>query len=303
MGTKTIESEDLRLEVCPAAGASIVTFDMALGDAWVPIMRPAPPGAVEGRDTDNMASFNLAPYSNRIRGARFRFRGREFKLRANFPDGTAIHGDVWKRPWKVAEEGSGHLLLTFDSADFADMNFPFPFRVRLRYGLAGGDFEAALELTNAGGEDMPAGFGFHPYFRRTLTDMREEVRLEARVGGVYPGDTPLPTGPPVSVPAFMDFSSLRPLGEPGLDHCFAGWDGSASLFWPGSGVWARLECDPVFSHLVVFTPRGRPFFAVEPVTNCNDGFNLAEEGMEGTGVRVLGPGETLAGRFRISVET
>ena len=302
MSTVLIDSDDMRLEVCPEAGASIVSFELAMGDAWISLMRPTPPGVVEALDTDGMASFNLLPFSNRIRDARFLFRGKSYQLRDNFPDGTAIHGDVWKRPWKVAGEGPDFLELSFDSAEYGDINFPFPFRVRLYYRIAGLVFDTELELTNSGGEAMPAGFGFHPYFRRTLTDSREDVRFEARVGGVYPGDTPLPTGPPVSLAPYQDFSTLRPLEDTGLDHCFSGWGGRATIFWPGSGVCVKYECDPVFTHLIVYTPQGEDFFAVEPVTNCNDAFNLAEAGQEGTGVRVLEPGESLSGRFRIRVE-
>jgi aldose 1-epimerase len=299
MPTKIIETENLRLEVCPEAGASIVSFEMAMDDEWVPIMRPTPPDALADLRTDDMACFVLAPYSNRIRDARFRFKGKEFQLRSNFPDGTAIHGDVWKRPWKLAGEGAEFLEFTFDLADFSDGNFPFPFQVRLHYQLDENTLDSTIELTNSGNEPMPAGFGFHPYFRRTLIDSQEDVQLKVRVGGVYPGETQLPTGSPVLPAPHQNFSGLRPIGEPDLDHCFSGWDGSTTVFWPGSGVELRFECTDVFSHLVIYTPRGEPFFAVEPVSHCNDAFNLWEEGHKGTGMRVLEPGEFLRGHFSI----
>lgn len=302
MPTRTIETSGLRLEICPEAGASIVGFELAKEGEWVPVMRPTPPVAVAALSTDDMASFVLAPYSNRIRDARFSFGEKEYRLRSNFPDGTAIHGDVWKRPWKLVDEAPDSLTLSIRSEDFDDINFPFPFRVELEYALAGKTFLSTIRLTNPGNEPMPAGFGFHPYFQRTLTDADEEVELQAPVTGVYPGDTPLPTGPPVPLAPRQDFSALRPIGEPDLDHCFAGWNGRAALSWPGSGVVLKVECDPVFSHLVIYTPSGESFFAVEPVSNCNDGFNLAAEGQEGTGVQVLGPGEVLKGMCRMQLE-
>jgi hypothetical protein len=33
----------------------------------------------------------------------------------------------------------------------------------------------------------------------------------------------------------------------------------------------------------------------------NDGFNLLERGIQGTGVRVLAPGQTLAGAIRLRI--
>jgi aldose 1-epimerase len=52
---------------------------------------------------------------------------------------------------------------------------------------------------------------------------------------------------------------------------------------------------------VIYVPPGEDFFCVEPVSHANDGFNLMARGIEGTGVQVLEPGQTLAGNvtFRL----
>jgi len=86
-----------------------------------------------------------------------------------------------------------------------------------------------------------------------------------------------------------------------MDHCFDGWDGRAELHWPETGVRLEIEAEPVFGHLVIYVPPGREIFCVEPVSHVNDGFNLLERGVAGTGVRVLAPGERLAGSVRFGV--
>jgi len=53
--------------------------------------------------------------------------------------------------------------------------------------------------------------------------------------------------------------------------------------------------------VIIFSPPGKPFFAVEPVSHANNGFNLFAEGQPGTGIQVLEPGQTLSGRFRLKV--
>ncbi|HET6518556.1 MAG TPA: hypothetical protein VFG47_01890, partial [Geminicoccaceae bacterium] len=75
-----------------------------------------------------------------------------------------------------------------------------------------------------------------------------------------------------------------------------------TIHWPESGLTVTIEAGPAFRHLVVYVPPGQDFFCVEPVSNANDGFNLHERGVDGTGVRVLEPGEGLEGevRFRVS---
>ena len=316
-GVITLQSNRLKLELIPAAGASIVAFSLRQGDAWVPLMRPTPIEAVAALNPSLMASFILLPWSNRIVGARFAFQGHDYPLRANTPQGYAIHGDAMRRPWQVVERQPTSATCRIDSRDFAgadenSFNFPFPLTAEIRYELSDAALDTTLTLVNAGQESMPAGFGFHPYFNRGFGAAEtDEAQLQLRVTGVYP---PLPgmlarpiatlraEGKPAHpVPPDMDFSQLAPIGARDLDHCFAGWDGRASIAYPSAGAQLQFECDSVFGHVVVYTPPGRPFFAVEPVTHTNDGFNLFAEGQPGTGVRVLRPGEQLSGRFRIRV--
>jgi aldose 1-epimerase len=52
---------------------------------------------------------------------------------------------------------------------------------------------------------------------------------------------------------------------------------------------------------VIYVPPGQDFFCVEPVTHVNDGFNLLVRGVDGTGVHVLAPGQTLAGTIRLRI--
>jgi aldose 1-epimerase len=147
---------------------------------------------------------------------------------------------------------------------------------------------------------MPAGFGFHPYFLRALASRDESVELEAHCRGAYPGDTPLPCGPPVPISVDDDYTHLRRLGF-GTDRCFAGWDGRALLHWPASRLRLRIEADAPLRHLVLYTPPGERWFALEPVSHATDGFNLLAQGQEGTGIFVLAPGESASGGMRMAL--
>jgi aldose 1-epimerase len=63
-----------------------------------------------------------------------------------------------------------------------------------------------------------------------------------------------------------------------------------------------MERDAVFKHIVLYCPVGERFFALEPVTNCNNGFNMAEEGIEDTGTIELEPGEEIRGEIYFRFE-
>jgi aldose 1-epimerase len=295
-----IESELLRLEVLAEAGASVVGLTARIRDRWLPVLRETPPQAIAEGNSSSMSSFVLVPWSNRIADARFRFRGRTHQLRANTPEGYAIHGDVRKRPWRTERVDARSASFTFSSRDFADVNFPFPFACRLDYALDGPTLTTTLVLASQADAAMPAGVGFHPYYRRTLADDAEQVEIEARFARAY--EQLVPTRPAVPITPAQDFARSRALGDRELDTCFAGWDGHATITWPGSGVRARVACDPPLDHLILFAPAGKPFFALEPVSNANNGFNLAEIGDPDAGVRVLEPGESLHAVLRLTIE-
>ena len=118
------------------------------------------------------------------------------------------------------------------------------------------------------------------------------------MSGVWiPDDTNIPRRLE-PVPVEWGFRLRRNVNELELDHNFQGWGGTARVDWPDEGVSLVIEADPIFRHLVVYVPKGRPYFCVEPASQVADGFNLMARGVEDTGVRVLEPGETLAGTVR-----
>jgi aldose 1-epimerase len=299
MALISIESSDLKLGVVPEAGGSVTGLWARIAGDWVPILRPTPADAIASGNSSLFASFALVPWSNRVRDARFSFGGRAYELRANTPEGHAIHGDVRKRPWKTGASGRSRLELSFDSRDFTDVNFPFPFTAAMSFTLDGRSVTTEIHLRNEAREAMPAGFGFHPYFRRTVLDAADDVELEMSVAGIY--RDLLPTSAAVAVGPHEDFRRMRPIAGATFDHCFAGWDGRAAIRWPKSGVEAVIEATEPFRHVILFVPPGKDFFAVEPVSHANDGFNLLARGVTSSGMRTLAPGETLAGSFRIAI--
>ncbi len=289
----TLSSECLTLEIVPEWGASILNLRAASGR---PVLRSVEIAQVQS--SSNTAAFALMPYSNRIRGARFEFGGRTVQLRPAPGSANVQHGDVRNRPWRMEHVGETHLSAAFDSRDFADMNWPWPFTAQLEYRLHGPHLDIALTLTNAGDEVMPAGIGLHPYFQRR--QQGQEPILEFSVGGWYAADDEhLPLGGPQRVPEALDFSAARPIGPDQIDAVFASWEGTASLSWPTRRL--TFTADNVFSHLVLFTaPDGS--LALEPVSHATDAFNLAARGVAGSDMKTLAPGQSLAGAVRLSLD-
>ncbi|MGH6892762.1 MAG: hypothetical protein ACREEP_10925, partial [Dongiaceae bacterium] len=62
----------------------------------------------------------------------------------------------------------------------------------------------------------------------------------------------------------------------------------------------RIEADGTFGKLQIYDAWDYPYICVEPVSNANDGFNRAAEGVPGNAMVILEPGRSLAGRITIT---
>src|SRR5579871_1952317 len=120
-----IKNDHWEVGILPEAGASTAFGRIKRGNAWLDFMRPTPEASYA--NPADCASYVLIPWSNRIRDGHFRFRGKDYQLRVNFPDGTAIHGTAKEYPWAVDSADGTHIRLSFDSRKAANVNFPFQF--------------------------------------------------------------------------------------------------------------------------------------------------------------------------------
>lgn len=290
---QTIHNDFYQLEVLPELGASILNLRSASGR---PVMRAVK--LEEVKTSSQRASFTLLPYSNRIRDAHFRFQGRDIQLVPNTKDGLAQHGDVRNRPWQVRQVNPNHLVCTFDSRDFADINWPWAFMARVEYLLHGPHFDTTVTLTNASEGEMPAGMGLHPYYARQQDGIDPLLTFDAELA--YDTDERvLPTAGPRPLAPAEDYRTPSRIGDRQVDRAYTAWEGIARLDWGDRAL--TITADNVYSHLIVYTaPDGS--LALEPVTHATDAFNLAAQGIGGVDMRTLEPGQSLAGTARVTLE-
>lgn len=293
LDTVRLASGALTLDIVPALGASVLNLRAASGR---PVLREVDPAQV--RTSSDCASFLLLPFSNRVRGAHFVFGGREVQLRVTTKDGLTQHGDVRNRPWQVRERSEAHLVCDFDSRAYGDMNWPWAFTAQVEYRLHGPHLDTSVTLTNADTQPMPAGAGLHPYFARWHGEQDPTLQLGAEL--TYDTDErSLPSHEARPVRPEEDYRRPVPLGDRRPDQVYTAWDGVARLGWGARGL--TLSADNVFSHAVLFAaPDGS--LALEPVSHATDALNLAAQGIAGVDLRVLAPGQSLAGAVRLTLD-
>ena len=284
-----LQAGPTRVAVAPHVGGSITRYATELGGATMDWLRPAAADAVAERAPGGTSCFPMVPFSNRIRDAAFRFRGRRIQLPRNFaPERHAIHGHAWREPWSVAERAEAQLSLEYRHPADA---WPWQYVAQQTFDLTEERLRVRFTVTNEASEAMPVGFGLHPYFIRTPRAM-----LRADVDRMWQSDAELmPVRlTPAPPPLLLGAAGLSPDATP-LDNNFIGFGGRAVIEWPEWNARLRMDADPIYACLVLYTPAGRDFFCVEPATNCVDAFNLADAGRPDTGLIVLEPGDTATG--------
>jgi aldose 1-epimerase len=292
-----IENNLLRLVVDPDKGACISAFFVNKENSWFSLM----PDTRTGSSDLKAACFIMIPYSNRIENGRFNFEGKDYQLRNK--ENHAIHGDTRNRAWRIEGADSSKASFLFGSREHKDINWPWSFDAQVEYYLHQNIFTSKITVWNRSASVMPAGCGWHPYYNRTILFDEEPVYLKMNTRGVYPDahDNRIPSGPPQLPGREKDFSEEKPLDRSlFLDSCYHGYDGNGYIFWPKSGIKATYKCSSC-SHLLVFNPT-KPFFAVEPVTNANNGVNLFSKEEFDSGIVPLAPNESLTASFSLQID-
>ena len=141
---------------------------------------------------------------------------------------------------------------------------------------------------------MPVGLGFHPYFPRT-----PRCRLSARVDAMWATDAEVMPTSLVDADPRLGAAHGLPVAEVTLDNAFTGWHRQATITWPERGARLLLDADAPLGFLVVYSPAGRDYFCVEPVSHCTDAFNLAAQGRAGTGMLTLEAGASVSAIMRL----
>ncbi len=296
----TLQNDFWQVGILPETGGSIAFGRVHIDGVWQDVMRPT--AEADYGNASACASFIMLPWANRLRDARFRFRGTHYQLEPTSADGTAIHGVGRKLPWRVVSADATHIRLLFDTALFEKINFPFAFSAEAEYRLEAQDLIMTLTLRNEDAQAFPAGFGHHPYFLRAPVSAENAVQLEIPCDMQYTLVNALAEAPPHPITPASDFRTLRALDDAQHDDLLtarAPADRPMRMVYPTWSLALEFYADPLFEHVLLFAPVDKPFFALEPQTNANDGFNLADARIHSAGVFELEPVEARQGVCRL----
>ena len=279
---------DLELTVLPDLGARLHRLRAFGHDI---LHTPRDP-AHHGRDPFFWGAYHMAPWCNRLVAGQQQVGRRRIDLAANFRDGSAIHGQVYVRPWQQTGEGQFTVVAGGDG-----WPWPYEVNVTMEIGATSARNAASLvieqRLRNLADEPMPAGLGLHPWFSRPV-----EVAIHA--ASVYQRNT----DEHASLEAVAGDFDLRLLGPmaSGLDATWTNLDQPpVQVRWPAFSLAATISSTSPSLHVTAASPTDIDGLAVEPESHTSFGLDRLIEGEPG-GMRWLEPGETLGQRIDIQIE-
>ena len=151
MGTIVISDGPFRAAIEPAIGAGLSEFSMAGPNGRADILRPA----VGADRFTNLSMYLMCPWTNRIAGAWFSFAGVEHRLHPDWEDGSAIHGDVKDRLWRIVDRSPVSASLAIESRDIKRAELAVGVRALMRYEVSPEGLRCDLGVRNLGETPMP----------------------------------------------------------------------------------------------------------------------------------------------------
>ncbi|PHN06199.1 aldose 1-epimerase [Flavilitoribacter nigricans] len=283
-----------RLELVPGHGACVL--DLVFEGISILDGYQTPQEMDSNRWSKNVVLF---PFPNRLEDGTYEWDGQSYQFPINDPaTNNALHGFGAKEPMRITQvelspEGATIGCEYQNAGD--NPAYPFPFTFNIQFSIdQRNQLTVLMAFQNDGEQDIPVGFGWHPYFN--LGEKVDQLELQFPPCELVAIDQRmLPNGKRYD---YDQFAELKTLGGTTLDNCFALRDDrvEASVYVHGEKgkmrYWQETG-DNKYNFLQVFTPPYRTAIALEPMT-CNvNAFN------NGDGLIRLGSLESVDARFGV----
>lgn len=244
----------------------------------------------------------LYPWANRLSGLAYAVGTTTVHLdAATTPikldsSGLPIHGlltasRLWELGHVTADEGGAEVMATLDFGEHPALlaGFPFPHAIALTHRLDASGLQTTLTVMPTGDVAVPVAFGFHPYLApggdRTawLIDLPVTSHAVLDERGLPTGESePAPPGP-------------RALGDAAYDDLYPTIEPEPEFAVENAERRLEVSFGPTFPCAQVYAPADADFICFEPMTAPTDALTT------GDGLRLVEPGGSFTGTFRIDV--
>lgn len=250
-----------------------------------------------------LAGATLAPWPNRVEGARWTLDGAEQLLEVTEPEfGHANHGLLLDTDYEVVAEGAELLELRTIVRDRS--GYPFRLEVTVRYTLEARGVRVRHAVRNLSAAAAPVAMGAHPYLRVGDEPVQGSLlRIAARTALAI-DDTHIPRGTFDVHGTAWDLRDGRTVGDVVPHAAYTGLDADGGIvvhaLTSPSGRRVELWAEPDFAWVQVYVAHGfesdrgaTTAIAIEPMTAPPNALRSGE------GLRWLEPGQRWAAQWGI----
>jgi len=252
----------------------------------------------------------LYPTPNRVYEGKLTYNGKEYP---QIKDGKliTIHGLLHNEPFigiefsKTEDSISISAYVDFDEGNHLFEAFPFKHRLSIKYTLDKSGVRFDYEIENREiDQRIPFGIALHPYFSKI--DGEDETLIKAPFEYTYKTtESLIPTGELLKVNKETDLSDYVAVGTLDLDTVFTGNRNNepAVIRYTKTGVQVTLKSSADFTHMVIYTPKGKNYFCLENQTCATNAHNLYDQGMaEVSGLKFVEPKSKFRGFVQFLTE-
>ena len=242
----------------------------------------------------------LFPFPNRVKDSCYSWQGKAYTLQKRGVK-VARHGLVCDEAFEVtdmgADENEAHCTAVIEIAPENALyeGYPFACRLAVTYTLTQTGVRMDAHVENLSEQLMPFGFAVHPYFTKRGDGNTCFIKVPAKRyyetdENLIPSGRILNAGEGTTI--HDDFHSAESLD---LDTVFRGLteDMISQVRW--SDLELAISASDCFRNAVVFTPKTRPGFCIEPQTCATNFINLHAQGfVDESGLLALAGGQHFA---------
>ena len=302
--------EQTAAKIIPKLGNNCYSFTQTVGKESIDIIEPPPDLKTLAQRPSSYGNPVLFPFPNRIRQGKFSFEDKSYTFDKPSDSPNSIHGLVIDQPFYVestSTDDGAIIVCSLNSADYPhiERQFPFAFQLKITYALKSANLTMVAEVSNLGGQNMPMGYGIHPYFSIPFSreSSPENCYIFLPASKYWELNQFLPTGKIYDVNDTFDLRTGKSFSGMKFDDVFTDLtlaDGVSRCMVDDRDVGIRmvLEADEQFRELVVYTPPNRASICFEPYTCPTDAVNLQAQGID-AGLIVLKPGQIFSSQIRI----
>jgi aldose 1-epimerase len=272
------EISQTEIAIIPEYGSALHSFSININDYQFNIIDNYSNGnEIKKEMSLSYKSAKLSPFPCRINKATYDFNGEKFEFNNKFIDGSAIHGLLYNKIFRITDtsssENEARITLEYDY-NKDDDGYPFNYTCSVEYVLEK-NYLLTIKTTavNKGNIAIPMADGWHPYFRLggTVNSWLMQFLPESIVEF---DDNLIPTG---KLSPYNTFSSPQIIDEIQLDNCFVLRKDSktpaCSIFNPKNKLRLDLFTDNSYPYLQIYIPPHRKSIAIENLSAAPDCFN------------------------------